>query len=679
MREADLTDLKELPERSEVIKRYLEFALQNPELVYSQELFTYAMTGSYSPVFDSLDESEEELHKEIVKLVRESQSDFDLVATGQSGDRIDLGVMPNHSELDPSSYPDTESYKSAVDRETRRAGRHAMVQFLKSDKLIPHFMELWRKKKEKMDKEREEREKMEMDPRMKELMDLLKDFLQKEDMERSGEPGEGKPGEPEEGKPGEPGEGELEEGEPDELEEGRPGKSAARKPGKPSAGKPGDPGLGEAPKVTRHPTDGDLAKAIRRIEERRRKGAKAGAKGKGPKPSPVLPSVKRGSSDGVDVSRAREARDRYAEGVRARSEEGREHSKQVQDFIQKTTNTARRKVRRLRQELLDQAQREYEVYSRGGGTPSIGRFIEMKPDFFIETIEETDIETIDFEILIDLSGSMKHAKEHLAGLAVLLAAQLGDLGDVGINFQVRGLDDTGRPVFFKEFAKGKVKKIKQQELIEMFQEMIRHIGAHGAENFSEALIQSSDQFTKRKSKHKLVFLISDGQDTSGRIGSDDKTNRYVNGNPNFYPILDQLEKEKVTVIGVGAGRGSQCINMFPRYVNLGENYDLIGDFVVDVILHKVTKSRNKLMPLGDLGEYFGLFKRRRGASATSISLADRSILMTLHRYGLLSDSDFEVALRRLAEKGTNGRTLTSLASAPLSSLAAPLSSVESAL
>ncbi len=572
LRDDDLISAIEVPKKEELLQAYLNMATSQPQSVFSEALFTYAMTGAYSPLFAELEKSKDPLHQEIVQKVKESQPEYDLFSTGQNNDgKTDPQIFPDRKQFDPAMYPNTEKYKEAVENETRRAVEYTVKKFLTSPTLLKNFMALFEKRN------KEERPQSKSDPLAPDLQDLLDPLSEGAEAPAGGE---GEPGD--EGEAKEPGKGEPGEQKPAE------GITETMKDFKPS------------------PKDGDLEEAIDKIQKEK-ETTEAKAKGE------PLPKPASSTSESSEEKSEREELAKAAQDANIKIDKNKVYSEQVKDFIGKVSRTARNHARKLRQILLAQAQKEYEIYSRGGGRFSLQRYLEWKSKFMVKTVEEITIETIDVEILIDMSGSLSDFKEALANLALLMAAELGDLNDVGINFQIRGFDNTEVSIIFKPFqiSTGKLKKIKPEQLMKMFDSMIEEIGNKGGQNFTNALTQSQKHFKERKAKHKLIFFVSDGQDY---VRKDNALGRYVHNDPLFQKRVDALEKEKVTVVGIGVGDQCEPINIFDRFIRLGKKSELISEVILKVMKDKVTTYRNKPLPKGDLAQ------RDRGLNKSLLKL-----------------------------------------------------------
>lgn len=647
VRSSDLIATLEKLDKDRVVESYLLQALSQPHSVFSNELFLYSQTGSYSPMFEEMKKSLEPLHKEIVEKVQKSQFDYDLYSTGVNDlGESDKKIFPDRTHFDSDDFPNTQKYKEAIENETQRAVRYTLTQFLKSPTLISNFMTLFEKRKKEDTPQRGENE---LPPEIQALLDALDAAAQSTETAPSEEESVDKEG-------GTKGESEeIKEGEA--VETGSEEKTSSESAGAgggdaPDEKKPAK-GIAEATKDFKSsPKDGDLDDAIESIlKEQERTFDNTSSAKPSSTPSEKKAESSEEPSESASEAKVREAMKNYVEAVESKISTNKSYSKKVKEFISNVSRSARIYSQQIRRVLVAQAKKEYEIYSRGGGRFSLQRFLEWKQKFMIKTIVETSIETIDVEILIDLSGSLRSAREHLANLAVLMAAELGDLGDVGINFQIRGLDHTGVPVMFKPFQRSsrRIKKIKSEELLALFDEMFSEIGSHNAEDFTTALIQSREIFKERKSKHKLVFLVSDGWDTVGGVGID-LHGRRQNLNPSFKTTLQTLEKEKVSVIGIGVG-SSDPIEMFDRFIRVGTRSDLIGEFVLKVIRDKVTGYRNKPLPKGDLELMYQLLSKRR-VDPGALSYRARTELLTLlslHQKGQVDMSDIDELTRLTLE------------------------------
>jgi len=292
--------------------------------------------------------------------------------------------------------------------------------------------------------------------------------------------------------------------------------------------------------------------------------------------------------------------------------------RRVREALDAVNQPARKYGQKLRKRLLGQMEQEMEYMGRAGGKFSLMDYIRLRQKFFIKKIFVEKVETIDVEILVDLSGSLAGAAHSIASLALYMSKELGDLGDIGINFQIRGLDENGIVVNYRPWGRPG-QKVMEKELHAIFTKMTSGpdaIGYHGAEEFTTALNQSREDFKQRKSKskHKVIFLISDGQDGCyyGGASYEKRGMHHVSGNPGFTKALKGCFDDGINVIGVGAAtnrRESAPIDMFAEeygaaHINIGSEYDLIGETIMQVLLYIVQGKGAKRKLRGDLYKLF---------------------------------------------------------------------------
>jgi hypothetical protein len=136
------------------------------------------------------------------------------------------------------------------------------------------------------------------------------------------------------------------------------------------------------------------------------------------------------------------------------------------------------------------------------------------------------------------------------------------------------------------------------------------------------LSQSAENFKERaQTKHKLLLVLSDGHDQNGKVKVR-PNGRYVSSDLNVERYVDELERDGVTIVGLGIGQSSEPIDMFPRWYKFITDEDIIGEIILKLIESKLDKGS---IPQGDLQEIF----RNIGAPAAlpealSLELFDTS-------------------------------------------------------